>query len=162
MANSGRWTATELKYLDHLVGCYLAGILDDSDDEAERLTMRQYVARQLRCDPMRVTKRLKKGKMLANARLQANFNRRVYHKLTNYSALDVERLMALKDARNKFLAELEAKIAKKDGCDAAPRVTRGYLSLSEQLNGAPDTHELQHEAHAMLLLRGSAEAVWTI
>ncbi|KDO20243.1 hypothetical protein SPRG_14489 [Saprolegnia parasitica CBS 223.65] len=160
MANSGRWTAAELKYLDHLVGCYLTGILDDSDDEAERLTLRQYVARQLRCDPMRVTKRLKKGKMLANARLQANFNRRVYHKLIDYSALDVERLMALKDARNKFLAELESKVAKKEGSE--PRVTRGYLSLSEQLNGAPGTHELQHEAHAMLLLRGNAEAVWTI
>ncbi|OQR82244.1 hypothetical protein ACHHYP_16336 [Achlya hypogyna] len=151
MRNKGRWTDAELCFLEHLVSCYLAGILDD--DGGKRLTLRQYVARELQCDPMRVTKRLKKGKVFARTRLRANFNRRVYRKLDDFTPADVDRLMALRDARNRFLVALEHKMCKET------KATRGYLTIQETLNAA-DEDNLELEAKAMLQLRG--EGYWTV
>ncbi|OQR88141.1 hypothetical protein ACHHYP_07332 [Achlya hypogyna] len=50
-----RWTPAEDYFLRQLVDCFLAGILEE---DASGLTLRQYIARELCCDPMRVSKRL--------------------------------------------------------------------------------------------------------
>ncbi|KDO20255.1 hypothetical protein SPRG_14502 [Saprolegnia parasitica CBS 223.65] len=126
-ANYGRWTAPELHFLQHLVSCFLRGILEDDIGET---TLRQYVSTQLKCDPMRVTKRLKKGRTLVDRLLLTNFNRKTYKHVSDYNNDDINRLNDLKQARLVFEASLRTKRAR------AP-IERGYLSMHDLVDARP-------------------------
>lgn len=121
LPNFGRWSPAEVHFLQHLVECYVAGILEEDADAVP--TLRQYLARQLQCDAMRVTKRLKKGKSLATYLILRNFNRTMYKPRGDYTAADVDKVAELKHARNAFEVALRTKRKATD--------RRGYLSVHE-------------------------------
>ncbi|RLO08703.1 hypothetical protein DYB28_004526, partial [Aphanomyces astaci] len=71
--NTGRWLITEEVYVDLAITCFFDGILDDCDNG---VTLRQYISRRLHCDDMRVTKKLRRNKVLAGRRvIETNYNR---------------------------------------------------------------------------------------
>ncbi|RHY26841.1 hypothetical protein DYB32_007232 [Aphanomyces invadans] len=98
--NSGRWLHAEEVYVDLAIACFLDGILDDCPDGT---TLRQYIAHRLSCDDMRVTKKLRRNKLLAGRRvIQANYNRRHFaRKQTPLTEEDMDAVTATKLA---FLA----------------------------------------------------------
>ncbi|OQS01135.1 hypothetical protein THRCLA_21638 [Thraustotheca clavata] len=127
--NTGRWLAEELTYLELLIKCFVLGILDD---DANSCTLRQYLSQQLHCKPLRVTKRLKCGKMLGQYQLSSSFHRQLYRKTINITPLDVDLLMELRNAQIRFEAALQMKLALQNGLFIP--TTRRYLSVEDQLN----------------------------
>ncbi|OQR80880.1 hypothetical protein ACHHYP_17092 [Achlya hypogyna] len=125
--NYGRWTATEEQYLSHLIACFSRGILEENVSDT---TLRQFLAAQLYCDPMRITKRLRKGRTLVNHYILANYNRMTYKRAGDYTHEDVYRLNNLKQTRVVFEASLRTKWFKTRRC--------GYLSMAELMTTDTD------------------------
>ncbi|KAG9399410.1 hypothetical protein AC1031_011799 [Aphanomyces cochlioides] len=100
----GRWLPTEEVFVDLALSCFFEGILDDCD---EGTTLRQYLARRLNCDDMRVTKKLSRNKVLAGRRFIAtNYNRRHFAAKRFWTPIDFDKLMSLKLAYLVFETEL--------------------------------------------------------
>ncbi|KAF0683036.1 Aste57867_24889 [Aphanomyces stellatus] len=108
--NMGRWLPAEEVYADLAISCFLEGILDDC---ACGTTLRQYIARRLHCDEMRVTKKLRQNKTLAGGLIQRNFNRRHFARTRHVTPSDMDKVTSLKLAYLRFETEL-AQIKGKD------------------------------------------------
>ncbi|RHY94746.1 hypothetical protein DYB37_007193 [Aphanomyces astaci] len=105
--NAGRWLPAEETFVDLAITCFLDGILDDCDVGT---TLRQYIARRLQCKEMRVTKKIRRNKVLAGRRrIQANYNRRHFFEKAHRSELDLDAATSLKLAHLHFEAELRRR-----------------------------------------------------
>ncbi|RHY11806.1 hypothetical protein DYB25_011371 [Aphanomyces astaci] len=101
--NTGRWLITEEVYVDLAITCFFDGILDDCDNG---VTLRQYISRRLHCDDMRVTKKLRRNKVLAGRRvIETNYNRRHFvRKRKHVTQADLEAVTSMKLAYLAFEA----------------------------------------------------------
>ncbi|EQC28255.1 hypothetical protein SDRG_14078 [Saprolegnia diclina VS20] len=103
--NHHGWTTEEDVFLYHLLHCYLKGILDDESPPL----LRQYLARELQCKPLRISKRLAKGQWLLGHYLAHTFGRVCYEPAATFTQADVESLNQVKLARNHFHVALQRK-----------------------------------------------------
>ncbi len=105
--NFGRWIPAEEEYVHWMLVCFQEGILEDCSPGT---TLRHYLARNLLCDKMRITKKLKSGKTLAGRRLLSkNFNRTLYVKKRDITANDVETMNTMKLSKLVFETQLKLK-----------------------------------------------------
>ncbi|OQR89079.1 hypothetical protein ACHHYP_20274 [Achlya hypogyna] len=140
--HSKRWTPEEDYLLRQLIDCFLAGILED----ATGLTLRQYIARELRCDPLRVSKRLGRSRKLLGKPIGRCFHRRYYRPAVEWDTSFFDGWNKLKLARSQFEIAREDKrqraFARKHNLPfPGRRAPKSVLRIEEMLTPAVDDDE---------------------
>ncbi|GLE01424.1 hypothetical protein PINS_up010254 [Pythium insidiosum] len=103
----GKWTREEEEYAAATIQYFLAGVLPLSYGT----TLRGYLAQQLHCDPMRVSKKLVPGTYFVGVRIDPKIGRRAYYPCSSDTPnLETEKHRAelhLRQLRGAFILSIE-------------------------------------------------------
>ncbi|KAJ0403982.1 hypothetical protein ATCC90586_010022 [Pythium insidiosum] len=144
----GKWTREEEEYAAATIQYFLAGVLPLSYGT----TLRGYLAQQLHCDPMRVSKKLVPGTYFVGVRIDPKIGRRAYYPCASDTPnVDAEKQRAerhLRQLRGAFILsiereELHERLARRqDG-----ELTDSSSALSDLATFASQSPGLPHRQH---------------
>lgn len=131
----GKWTRAEEDYAAALISFFCDGLLSIQYGT----TLRGYLAQQLHCDPMRISKKLLPGSVFAGIKINPKIGRRAYYPCSQDSAAALaardNAKRQLRALRTAFIRSVEEEEALESGSNQhkqqqAPQQTPQYASPS--------------------------------